>query len=86
MCSKDKKKDVPKVASTHTSKPAERLCLDISTFKNLTLGGSKHWLLIIDEYMSMKWPFFLKNKSDLCCNVISFLDLLENSGYVVKHL
>ena len=42
----------------------ERLGFDISSIKDLSLGGSKFWLLVVDEYSDMCWSFFLKAKSE----------------------
>jgi transposase InsO family protein len=84
--SKARQKNVNKVATTKAGRAAERLCLDISTFKYPSLGGNRHWLLIIDEFTAMKWSFFLKNKADLTNTVIPFLDKLKNTGYMVHHL
>jgi hypothetical protein len=46
-------------------KPGELMYLDICCIKTASLGGSKFWLLIVDDYTSMKWSRFLKKKDDL---------------------
>ena len=61
---KGKQKQLSKESSTKASAPGERLCLDISTIHNPSYGGSKHWLLVLDDYSDYCWSFFLKTKDE----------------------
>ena len=54
---KKKEKQVP-------SRPGYRLFIDISSFKHETLGGKRHWLIVVDEFSDCSHSFFLKRKSD----------------------
>ena len=38
--------------------------IDISSFEQVSRGGNKHWLIIVDEFSDYAHSFFLKKKSD----------------------
>ena len=46
------------------TKPGYRVFIDISSFKQVSRGGNKHWLIIVDEFSDYAHSFFLKKKSD----------------------
>ena len=46
------------------TKPGYRVFIDISSFKQVSRGGNKHWLIIVDEFSDYTHSFFLKKKSD----------------------
>ena len=54
---KKKEKQVP-------SRPGYRLFMDISLFKHESMGGKRHWLIVVDEFSDCSHGFFLKRKSD----------------------
>ena len=54
---KKKEKQVP-------SRPGYRLFMDISSFKHESMGGKRHWLIVVDEFSDCCHSFFLKRKSD----------------------
>ena len=54
---KKKEKKVP-------SRPGYRLLIDISSFKHESMGGKRHWLMVVDEFSDCSHSFFLKRKSD----------------------
>ena len=54
---KKKEKQVP-------SRPGYRLFIDISSFKHESMGGKRHWLIVVDEFNDCSHSFFLKRKSD----------------------
>ena len=85
---KAKQKGVPKQTDPDrkTYKPAEKLSFDLSSVKTKSLGGSKFWLLIIDDATDMCWSKFLKKKSDLCDTMMTFLHHLKTKGFEVKYL
>ena len=45
-------------------KPGYRVFIDISSFKHVSRGGNKHWLIMVDEFSDYTHSFFLKKKSD----------------------
>ena len=54
---KKKEKQVP-------SRPGYRMFIDISSFKHESMGGKRHWLIVVDEFSDCSHSFFLKRKSD----------------------
>jgi hypothetical protein len=64
---KAKQKSVSKQADKDrkATRICERLNFDISSVKATKFGGSKFWLLIVDEFSNMCWSFFLQRKSEL---------------------
>ena len=47
--------------------------LDISSTTQATLGGNKHWALMVDEATRYKKSFFLKKKNDQIVAIIDWL-------------
>ena len=54
---KKKEKQVP-------SRPGYRMFIDISSFKHESMGGKRHWLIVVDEFSDCSHSFFLRRKSD----------------------
>ena len=46
------------------TKPGYRVFIDISSFKQVSRGGNKHWLIMVDEFSDYTHSFFLKKRSD----------------------
>ena len=46
------------------TRPGYRVFIDISSFKQVSRGGNKHWLIMVDEFSDYTHIFFLKKKSD----------------------
>ena len=72
--------------ATPSSKKGERLYLeyiDISSIKKRSYGGSKFWVLIVDDFTKMKWSLFLKNKSELTDKVLPFLKTMHEEVKVI---
>ena len=42
------------------AKPGYRVFIDISSFKQVSRGGNKHWLIVVDEFSDYTHSFFLK--------------------------
>ena len=81
-----KQKDVPKTTETRSEKPGERVFLDISYAAQKTMGGSKFWLLMVDDATGMAWSRMLKKKSDTTKEVMSFLRRMKARGTPVKYI
>ena len=65
MLEKIRQKNIPKESEgIKATKPAERMYIDISSMKHNSLGGQKHWVLMICEKTNFKTSFFTKKKSD----------------------
>src|SRR5210317_14677 len=83
---KSRQKNINTVATSKSGWAGERLFLDISTFNEVMLGGSKHWMLVIDEYTGMKFTFLLKYKSDLVDKFMFLLNELHRRGFNVRYI
>ena len=46
------------------TRPGYRVFMDIRSFKQVTRGGNRHWLIVVDEFSDCTHSFFLKRKSD----------------------
>jgi hypothetical protein len=50
--------------TVHAKHNGERLFMDISSIKTTSYGGSKYWLLVVDNKTDYSWSYFLKRKSE----------------------
>jgi hypothetical protein len=64
----------------------ERLYIDISSNAEMSFGGAKFWVLIIDNYSDYCWSYTLKRKSDLKEKVNTLLTELQIAGLNVKFI
>ena len=46
------------------TRPGYRVLMDICSFKQVSRGGNRHWLIVVDEFSDCTHSFFLKRKSD----------------------
>ena len=46
------------------TRPEYRVFMDICSFKQVSRGGNRHWLIVVDEFSDYTHSFFLNNKSD----------------------
>ena len=46
------------------TRPGYRVFMDICSFKQVSRGGNRHWLIVVDEFSGCTHSFFLKRKSD----------------------
>jgi hypothetical protein len=60
MLGKARKKNLKSNSMNKSTKAGERFGFNISYIKNDSFGGSKYWLLIVDEFSSMVWSYFLR--------------------------
>jgi hypothetical protein len=64
-----------------------RMFFDISSIKNVSFGGTKFWLLIVDDATDMCFSFFLKRKIETAQAIVNLIkDLKEKRGIMVKIL
>ena len=52
--------------------------LDISSMKEESLGGRRHWAMLVEEATRCKHGFFLKKKSDQVDKVSTWLKGLKD--------
>ena len=46
------------------TRPGYRVFIDICSSKQVSRGGNRHWLIVVDEFSDCTHSFFLKRKSD----------------------
>ena len=67
VCAKAKirQRNVPKKKIKKLpTRPGYRVFMDICSFKQVSRGGNRHWLIVVDEFSDCTHSFFLKRKSD----------------------
>jgi hypothetical protein len=64
----------------------ERLYVDISSMKGTSFDGAKFWVLIIDDFSSYCWSYFLKKKDESKDKVVELIKELKNENIQVKFL
>ena len=72
---KAKQHAVSKKAAPCSKILGEKLFFDISTPSTPSVGGKRHWLLVIDNSSDYIWSFFLKENSNLANAMV---DLIKN--------
>ena len=46
------------------TRPGYRVFIEICSFKQVSRGGNRHWLIVVDEFSDCTHSFFLNKKSD----------------------
>ena len=67
VCAQDKKRqaNIPKKKMKKlATRPGYRVFMDICSFKQVSRGGNRHWLIVVDEFSDCTHIFFLSRKSD----------------------
>jgi len=85
--SKSKRKKIAKQTTNHAKSPGERIMIDISYIKEPSQGGNKFWLLIVDEFTSFSWSYFMTHKSDTAKTMIKFIRFQKLiHGIIIKKI
>jgi hypothetical protein len=58
--------------------------VDISLVKERSIGGTKFWALIVDDYTDYCWSFVLKNESDIKVKIKTLLTDLKITNRNVR--
>jgi hypothetical protein len=70
-----------------STKAGERFGFNISYVKNDSFGGSKYWLMIVDEFSSMVWSYFLRRKTESTRKMVKFIEITKaKDSNMVKYL
>ena len=67
ICAKAKirQRNIPKKKMKQLpTRPGYRIFIDISSFKHVSRGGNRHWLIVVDKFSDYVHSFFLNKKSD----------------------
>ena len=82
--SKARQKNVPKATVPRSTIPGERLFIDISSPSVKSIGGSRHWLLVLDDATDLPFSFFMSHKDMLKTKLVPFIRSLKADGIDVK--
>ncbi len=83
---KAKRNNVKKFTNSRTSQPYERIFIDTSSLPQESLGGSKYWIMIVDDATRYKWSFFRNSKDCIAEMLDNFLMRITNQGHLTKFL
>ena len=86
IVSKIRKKNVKKISSKKSEIVGGRVFFDSSSIKNKSAGGSKYWILFVDEATGYKKSYFVKQKSEMSKIGEKYLTFLKKKGIEVKKL
>ena len=80
-CIKDKQrpKNVAKKVEFKAKKPGNQVYFDISSIQYKSLGGSKFWLLFVDERTRYKKSYFLSLKSQMAKKGMEYIHFMETN-------
>jgi len=77
-------KDVPKSTTDKATEPGYRVFIDQTSIKVTSLGGSKYWLVIVDDATGMTWSIFLKRKNEQVQHMLTFFRKMKRRGTPVR--
>ena len=60
--------------------PGGFLWMDVSSVSEKSYGGSKYWLLIVDDATNFSWSHFLKEKSEVGDALMKTLEVLDENN------
>jgi hypothetical protein len=84
---KIKQRNVGKITENKSEIPGERLFIDIGSIKAESYGGSKFWVLVLDDCTDKCWSFFIRRKSDMPEKVVELVKKLRSDKqYTIKHI
>jgi hypothetical protein len=84
---KARQKNLKKTTETKSNLAGERLMIDISSIKGESFGGSKYWLLILDDCTDQCWSKFLTAKSHTAKVLVPFIkELKTKHDKTVKYI
>jgi hypothetical protein len=83
---KARQKNTSKEAKNPATKPGERFFLDLSGPFAPSIGRSKYWLKMVDEFSNKSFDKYIKTKDQLPEEVRKLLTMLFGKGYEVKFL
>ena len=69
------------------TKPGYRKFIDICSFKQVSRGRNRHWLIVVDEFSDCTHCFFLERKSDQIQIMLMWIrGLLEKYKIEIKRI
>ena len=74
---KAKEPNVSTITHKCSAMIGEMLFIDISVPTVKSLGGKRHWLLVVNDFMNCAWSYLLKEKSVIAITVNNFITQLK---------
>ena len=69
------------------TRPAYRVFIDICSFKQVSRGGNRHWLIVVNEFSDCSHICFLSRKSDQIKLILMWIKGLANKyGIAIKRI
>ena len=69
------------------TRPGYRVFIDICSFKQVSRGGNRHWLIVVDEFSDCTHSFFLNKKSDQIKIMLMWIrDLSKKNKIEIKRI
>ena len=81
---KTKQKAVKKVTKNIATEVGGRMFMDMSGPFHPSIGGSRYWVLVVDDFSRMGFCGFLKEKNNLASWMMKLIQFVEVQGYHVK--
>ena len=75
---KMRKKNINKKPLTRADTPGNRVYMDIGSIKYRSAGGSKFWVLFVDDFSDYLFGTYMKKKSDLKDEGVKLLNKIMN--------
>jgi len=66
----------------NTAAKGQRIFIDISSIQNKSIGGSKFWLLVLDDATDYCWSIPLKSKDEVSEKMIELIKELKDKHKV----
>ena len=84
---KMRKKNISKTTLNRADKPGDRVYMDISSIKYPSAGGSKFWVIFLDDCSDFVFGTYMKKKSDLAVEGIKLINQMKNNfGVTIKRI
>ncbi|CAM9512874.1 unnamed protein product, partial [Laminaria digitata] len=71
---------VPWSTECRSTKPLQRVFVDLSGKRPPSAGGALYLMMIVDDFSRFGWPYFLKKKSDAALVFAAFLAYIRADG------
>ncbi len=82
---KGHQKPVKKSTENRAKEPYERLFVDMSSLPAVSPGGSKYWILMVDDATQYKWSYFVREKGELV-NIVERFFIKKLNKHHIKYL
>ena len=72
-----RQKNIPKKNEDKSKNLGERMYLDISSRRKPSMGGTQHWVMLVDEATKYKKSFLLKKKTEQVEPIMDWIKVLK---------